>query len=75
MTREGSCGPAHHDPDHGDLDEGKVAASAVFDVPGEAAAAVDPTEDAHRSQPLPQRRDPGCIAISRFLECAILAHI
>ena len=39
-----SCDSAHHDADHGDLDEGEVGADAVFDVLGEASAAVEPAE-------------------------------
>src|SRR5512134_463923 len=40
------CNSAHHDADHGDLDEGEVGSDAVFDVFGEASAAVEPTEGA-----------------------------
>jgi hypothetical protein len=35
-----------HDADHGDLDEGEVGSDAVFDVFGEASAAVEPSEGA-----------------------------
>ena len=45
-----SCDSSHHDADHGDLDEGEVGSDAVFDVFGEASAAVEPAEGAFEIQ-------------------------
>src|SRR5512134_3979217 len=39
-----SCDSAHHDADHGDLDEGEVASDAVLKVFGETSTTVEPAE-------------------------------